>query len=167
MHDSEGKQLNAEIDFCGVILNLLSEWKAILLVSIVTAIVFSGIKFNVDKKEYDAKVEKIKQIEENMTENEEKEVLNTFSSIDRAPIELLLSQQEWVKAQKEYLDNSILFNSDPTNQRTLFIPVLIYDCEDASMPAVYKSYSFLVNDEKFLKIIGKEIDRDSDLRFIK
>ena len=170
MNITDNKHRETEIDYIGILINWVSQWKAILVVAIITALIIPGLKLYKDNKDYKAELQRAKQAENNgevlSAENAE-EILESFSEIDRAPIEVLLQQHDWVRSQKEYLDNSLLMNTDPMNQRTLFIPVLIADCESSIMLSLYKSYLLLLYDQEFIDALGKGIGIDKGQQYIR
>jgi len=131
-----------EIDLIDLIWKLLMQWKAMLIVCLLMALIVSGIKLIKDKDDYNAALERYKQLEGTASLTTEERIdaaLSGLSADESAELEYLLTQQELMSQQREVLNNSILF-SNPSNQRQLITRYLI-NSESADIQTVADAYA--------------------------
>ena len=151
--------------------NLLSRWKAVLLFCLLMALLTTGYKHYKDVKSYNNAVENQKQAEEtaNVPVDEQIEkVLGALPSEDAAAVEYVIQQKEWVNDAKDYYNNSILLNTDPTNQRTLILDYYLSsdDSSETVLTSLAYAYSAYCNSKKISDGLRKEISPDIDNKYI-
>ena len=127
MNNSAYKQPEMVINLREIIWDLLERWKAVFMVAILMAVLVAGAKYakdvngyNVAQAEKEAKAHSAASVEEQI-----EDVLNALPEDERSTVMTIVNQNNWIEDQKEYINNSILLNSDPTNQRTLCLEYYI------------------------------------------
>ena len=162
-------KIKVEIDIKEVLWKLLAQWKAVLLISLVMAMLLSGAKYLTDNNRYKEGLSARKEAaEQNKIAPEERvsKILNGLSGEDAEIIEKTIREQDWLDAQKEYIENSILMNIDPTTCGQL---KLIYDVEGenaADIPVILEEYSAFIRGDKYRKAIGEIIDPTAESKYI-
>lgn len=120
-----------EIDPKEMMWDLLSQWKAVLLTSILMALILCGAKYSSDMKNYNAQIASQKDAAKQSALSVEEIVEQTINSLpegERDAVEYVVNEQKWIDEQKNYLNTSILMNTDPTNQRVL---KMVYEVDSA------------------------------------
>jgi len=160
-----------EIRIQDLIWNLLSQWKAVLIVAILIAIIITGMKYTRDINAYNEAIDSQRQAEEmsNIPVDEQiAKVLEPFSEEDVTKVEYLIAQREWVEKEKDYYNNSILLNVDPTSQRTLILDYYIEAEEKTNTIAATLGYSYsaYITNEKIVEKLRQIINPDIDKKYI-
>lgn len=170
MNNNIYRQPDIEIDLKEMMLDLLSQWKAVLLAAIIMAVLLAGAKNVKDMKEYNAALtEKDAETHSTLTAEEKiGGIINALPEEERATVIALVNQDKWIEDQKEYINNSILINSDPTNQRTLCLDYYITDSEldetiETDIITGYKAY---LSSDKIVKSVGNAIDPEISSDYI-
>ena len=139
-----------EIDLKEFALDLLSQWKAILIVALLLAVLACTARHAKDVNEYKADLEAQREAEKAKLTIEEQieNVYELLAPEERTAVEFIVSEQDWINKQKQYLRESILMKTDPNNQRVLSM-VFDIDAENASdIPVLLQAYySFMYSDE--------------------
>lgn len=158
-----------EISLTNVLWDLLSQWKAILIVAIVFAVAIPGFKLWRDNQAYQAALSTAqeRQMQSDLSPGEVIEnALKPLSAEDRPAVEFLVQQQQHVNAEADYLDKSILINQDPTHLRTLVLTYLISSTEPIDYSALAAVYNAEFQKEEFVRQLGKLIDSQAELSYI-
>lgn len=172
MNYQTNQRLESEFDLENCFWRLLSQWKAVLLISLVMAFLVSGAKHMKAMKSYnmmkDAKTETSEASERSEKSFDERieDVMESLSDDDKGSVAYVIEQKELSNDYKEYISNSILFNTDPSNQRTL---CMTYDIEvknPGDLPVLMRSFQTYVNGDRFAGAIKESIDPNADNVYI-
>ena len=171
MNYSDQKKPATEINIFELFWDLLSQWKAILVVAIITSMLTAGFRYYQEIKSYNDSRESKKKAEEMAKvpkEEQINQVLENFSPDDVAAIEFVVQQKEWVAAERDYYSNSILLQTNPTNQRTLLLDYYLdSQGNDGSVSATLAySYMGFLTSERIVDGLRKIIDPSSENKYI-
>lgn len=170
MDSNSYKQSEMEINLKEIIWDLLSQWKAVLIAALLVAALVTGAKYSKDMKAYNAaQAEKKAEVQTTATVEEQiDDVLDALPEDERATVMAILNQNKWIEEQKEYINNSILINTDPTNQRTLCLEYYIdagkYDETVGS--SIIKGYTAYLGSDEVIKSVGEAIDPEISSNYI-
>lgn len=170
MNNTRSRQIVTVINIKEIIWDLLGQWKAVFITALLMMVLVAGAKYAKDMKGYEEVQAEKNAGAQSQAPAEERidEVLNELPDDERATVITMVKQNEWIESEKEYINDSILMNTDPANQRTLVADYYISadeDSESARTSLVY-AYSAQLKDESSLKNIGKVIDPDADSKYI-
>ena len=159
------------VNIADVIWDLLSQWKAILIVALLTALILTGIKYYKDTNAFNAAASNNIESEEmtgKSADDSINKVLNTLPDDERATVEYLVHQDDWMDSEMEYINNSILMNNNPTNQRTLMLDYYISskDSPDSIAASLAYSYSAYIHNTKIVDNLRQIIDPNADNKYI-
>lgn len=161
MNNSNIGKAETVINVKEVIWDLLEQWKAVFITALLVAALVTGAKYAKDIKDYDAEQAKKAAEKQNAASTEEQieKVLGSLPESERSTVMTIVNQNDWIESQKEYIDNSILLNTDPTNQRTLVVDYYISADEesDTVRSSLIYGYSAILRNKEFLRNIGKAI----------
>ena len=153
-----------------VIWDLLEQWKAILIVALLMALLVSGAKYFKDTRAYSAKqAQNAAETQADLSAEERIEgILSALPDGERLTVEYLVKQNEWLDAEKDYVGSSILFKTDPTNQRTLILDYFIEDTDDSKSVANALAYGYagFVTNERVTEAVGRIIDPKAERKYI-
>ena len=170
MNKSYQRQTEKIISYKEVLWDLLTQWKAVLIVAVVTMILVSGAKYYKDMKAYklaEAKYKDVTQVNE-VPQERIAEILSSLPENEVSTVEFLVKQNEWIESEKEYLNNSILMNTNPANQRTLLLDyyISLSDSNESKMTALAYGYIGYLGNEDLIDSIGQVISPDADRKYI-
>ena len=171
MNPTGNAKMMTAVNIRDMIWDLLSQWKAVLIVAVITAILATGAKYIQDNNQYNAELEKKAQAEKmaDISVDEQIEtVLSALGEEDRATVEYIVKQKDWVRSEKDYIANSILLNENPTNQRTLLLDYYIEPDEtgknvSAALEYAYTSY---MKSSQIVEGLREVIDPDTESEYI-
>lgn len=169
MNKQMSQQHYIDIDFKELTWRLLSQWKAIMIVSLIMAVVVCGTKYALDVKEYEAEATaKNNNINEATPSDDEQiaAIMEALPESERETVSLIINEKEWVENQKAYISQSILLKTDSTNQRVLKM-VFKIDSENAALiPALLHDYSIYVGGDDVTEAIKPYIDTNAEDKYI-
>jgi hypothetical protein len=164
-----GQKKDIELNIKDLIWNLLTQWKAILLVSLLMAMLICGVKYLGDVRAYKAETAKISEAEAQASLSNEDRIAAILSALpdsDREAVLMVLREQEWLDEQRSYMKESILMNIDPANLRALKL-IFDIDAENASdVPVLHQDYALFIGSKHFRNEIGKAFDSDAQDKYI-
>lgn len=170
MNNKHQKPRGIELDLKDLAWKLLMQWKAILLVCLLCAVILPAAKYINDMKAYKAAVSEASQPGISMQEAQVQidAVLAGLSEDDRLAVEHALRQGEWLRIRNDYLNDSILMNLDPFNVNSVFVGFQIVGQENqALLDALYDGYySAFDNDEDIIPL-KEAVSPDSEVRYIR
>ena len=153
-----------------IIWDLLAQWKALLLIALLMMLLVVGLKYTKDIKVYNtAQQEKENEAVANIPADQKiADILDTLPDDERATVEFMVKQDEWIETEKDYLNNSILMNTTPESQRTLLLDYFISDEDgsDATTTALYNAYLSYLWNEEIIEGIKSVIGGDVENRYI-
>lgn len=153
-----------------IIWDLLAQWRALLLIALLMMLLVVGLKYTKDIKVYNtAQQEKENEAVANIPADQKiADILDTLPDDERATVEFMVKQDEWIETEKEYLNKSILMNANPENQRTLLIDYFISDEDgsDATTTALYNAYIDHLWSEDIIEGIKSAMGVDVENRYI-
>ena len=166
MNSTVGKAVPI-VNIRAIVTELLLQWKAILIVALLMALIVPGLKYSRDMKSYNDECAKQEESKDEKSADEKVEdILAALSASDRSDVEYVIEEKDWVRKQREYLNKSILMNTNPTNQRTLLFEYKVSSPESGNMTALMYSYLGRLDSKDMLKQLGAIIDPDADIRYI-
>ena len=168
MDNSSYRQAEMEINLKEVIWDLLSQWKAVLLVALVMALIVTGAKYANDTRAADAMAQKAAEDEAAATLSEDERINSVLDGLDeegRQEVLYNVSRQMWVQEQRDYISNSLLMNINPTAVRTLYMNFAI-DAEDNDVPALENEYDCFISGQAMIEAIKPVIKADANDRYI-
>lgn len=170
MNYSSYQQPEMEINYKGIIWDLLEQWKAVLITALLVMILVAGAKYYKDNSAYDnATREQTESSQAGLSAEERiSKILETLPEEERETVEFLVRQSEWIETEKEYMNNSILMNSNPANQRTLKLDyyISIADVSESKMTALVYGYVGHLNNENLIKSVGQAIASNTETKYI-
>lgn len=169
MNNKSFKQPVMEVDIAELFWELLEQWKAILLLAIIMACVVCGTKYVNDMKSYNAEVAAKTEAEAqaNIPADERiADLLNSLPSSEVADAKLVIMEKEWLFKQKEYLNNSLFMDTDPSNQIVLTLVCDIKADDVDTVPALVNSFDMYVESDDFAEIIKPTIDQTAETNYI-
>jgi len=169
MNERTYKKPAAELNLIGMIWELLSQWKLILIIAVIMGLLISGAKYMSDSRNYEASLaaKKDAQARTEMPLDERvTEVLSTLSAEDVRSVKRLAQKQEFANRQNRYLDNSILMNIDSTNQRRLVLNYYINAQDNDKAKDVADACTAYLHNDEVLEELKGVIAPDSDLVYI-
>lgn len=161
MNDITSRQIEVEVDIKELIWDILEQWKAVLIAAFLMAVLVAGAKYAKDMNEYSA-VQSKKEAEKKNTASVEERIEDVLAALpegERETVATVINQNDWIETQKEYINDSILLNTDPTNQRTLVVDYYISTAEDSDTvrSSLIYGYSALLRNKEVVRNIGKAI----------
>lgn len=158
-----------EINLLDVLWNLLSQWKAVAIVAIITALAITGFKFWRDSRSYQTSLANIETQTQQMdlpTNEVLEQALEGLSKDDQAAVELVVQQSQHAAIESKYLEESILMNTDPTHQRTLTLSYLINSSDGINTAALANAYATQLHQDDLLHDLGALIDPNAELSYV-
>ena len=169
MNNSYSAPRVIEIDLKDLMWKLLMQWKAILLVCIVMALLVPGLKYAKDSNAYKAELADKKKAEEEASKPAEERIdaaLKLLPADQRADVLFVVQQQDMVNVQKDYLNNSILLNTDPASQRQLSFKFVLKSETGTDMRTLADAYSTCLSRTSSLESLREIIAPDTSLEYI-
>ena len=109
------------IDPVEIIFSMLSQWKAVLLVSLIAAIAVSGMKYIRDVKNYNSAAN-AQQDEVTVAEDKDEQIESIYSGLadnDRLIVEQTMRLRNSLEAKNKYMNDSVLMHLNPYNVKVL------------------------------------------------
>lgn len=170
MNNQRYQKQIVELDLKELLWDLLAQWKAILVVSLVVALIVCGCKYAKDKSAYSVEVNAQKEAEEQKSISKDERIAIAISALpekERDAVKLAVEQSVWINNQKEYLQKSILLNENPANQRVLDLRYYVETGSDASATPLIYGYSGHLTDQKTVDALRNVLGEDLEDRYIK
>ena len=155
-----------ELDLKEFIWDMLSQWKAILIVSLLIAALVCGVRYFNDNASYNSAVEAQKEKESLSKDEKITSIVNTLPSDKQEAIWLVMHEKKWIENHKDYLNNSIVMNIDPAEQRELILVYKIEAADKHDNPMLVQLYDSFVSSETTVQMVGKAIDPHKELKYI-
>ena len=169
MNNSYNQPRAIEIDLKDLMWKLLMQWKAILLVCIAMALLVPGLKYAKDSNAYKTAIADKKKAEEEVSKPAEERIdaaLKLLPADQREDVLFVVQQQDMVSVQKDYLNNSILLNIDPTSQRQLSFKFVLKSETGTDMRTLADAYSTCIRRTGSLESLREIISPDTGLEYI-
>lgn len=167
MNNDSYRQVEMQINLKEVIWDLLSQWKAVLIASLIMMLLVTSAKYYKDSKTIKAVKEKTgTETALHLTKEERiQQAKKNVPKAERDAVDYYVSRQLWIIWQKEYLSKSILMNLDPSNERHLSVNYSIVADED-DIPALKSNYDLMSTSQLMIDKIKPIIDPDKEDRYI-
>lgn len=166
MNNMTNSQQGSAVNITELLWDVLSQWKVIVIVSLIMALLVPGLKYYVDSHVYQNKLEELKQYESLSDEDRIELILSGLSESDRLDVEYIMRAKEWIEEEKQYLHGSLLLNSDPTTQRHLSIEYQLFSEEPGDMSALIYAYSDHLQHKDVVEKLGEVIDPELEAQYI-
>ena len=158
-----------ELNLKELMWDLLGQWKAILVVAVVAAIVVPGAKFLKDTLDYKAALNQAEATAAQAdvpTEERVESVLSGLAPEDRDVVSYLLRQQEHVRSLNAYLNESIWLNANPYDERYVSLQYYVKADGDVNMQPLVSAYGEYLKRTSVLSKLGQGINPDAKLEYI-
>ena len=170
MNTNKYEQPEMIINLKEVIWDLLEQWKAVLITALALMVILAGAKYYKDTNAYENALKRSSEIEQSGVSATERVdgILKSLPENERTMVEYMINQNKWLEEEKEYINRSILMNTNPTNQRTLMIDYYISmsDASESKMTALLYGYAGYLSNDNLIKNVGKVIDPNADSKYI-
>lgn len=168
MNNIINQKTSTEVNWTEVIWDLLERWKAVLITALAVVVLLAGAKYAKDVKEYRS-VQKEKAAMEAASEEEQiKMILGKIPEKERAAVLATVNQKEMLETERAYLGDSILMNTDPTNQRMLVADYHISTDgqPESAVASLLYSYKTYLNSDDSVEKLREAIDSDAESNYI-
>jgi len=158
-----------EIDLKDLFRKFLMQWKAVLTVCLLMALLVPCVMYFRDRSAYEAALADKAAAEEASSKTSEERIeaaLAPLSASDRKAVLAAAEQQEFADEQQAYINESILLNENPANQRTLTVYYLISSDSGTDMKALVDAYDAGLRDDGFMGSLRDEIAPGKELGYI-
>lgn len=149
---------------------MLFQWKALLLFSLIIAILVPCIKYAKDSKAYNSSVASV-QKEINSAEDPASQIDKLLSSLpdsDRRSVKQALWQDQQISDLGDYICESILMNIDFDSARVVEEGFQITGIQDPQdIEAIQKGYESAFDDSFVLEALGNLIAPDMDAKYVR
>ena len=170
MNNTDNRQIETVINIKEIIWDLFEQWKMVLISALLMTLLVSGAKYVKDMKDYNtAQVEKkVEYQKAASTEARIDDVLSALPESERSTVMTVVNQNEWIATEKEYVNNSILLNTDPTNQRTLVADYYIKapEAQASIRNSLIYGYTTYLKDAHVAEALREVIAPDVDINYI-
>lgn len=154
------------IDVREIVWDLLSQWKAVCIVALLTMLLVSGAKYAKDYSAYKESSSGTKQQTDIPAEEKIETILDNLSAADRSDVEYVIKEKDWIRKQREYLNDSILMNVDPTNQRALLMDYNVSTDNNGDMSALVYGYLGQLYNDTVIEKVGQVIAPETGSNYI-
>lgn len=171
MSKPSGNMPAAKINLKNTLWDIASQWKAMIIVALVIALLTVGYKYVSDTKAYQAQLDSKNRAEETANLPVETQINNILEALpedDVSAVEYMVQQKEWVKEEKDYINHSILMQENPTGQRTLLLYYYLKSedpSEKVSASLAY-GYATFTNSETIINGLREVINPELDNKYI-
>ena len=119
----EYKPAETVVNLKEVIWDLLLQWKAVLIVSLIAMLLVGGLKYAKDMNAYKSAKDAAaaEQSEQISPDQKIAGIMDALPADEQSTVEYLVMQEDWISAQKDYISESILMTTNPASQRTLML----------------------------------------------
>ncbi|MBR3225733.1 MAG: hypothetical protein IKF78_10495 [Atopobiaceae bacterium] len=158
-----------ELNLKELMWDLLGQWKAILIVALLAAIIVPGAKYLKDTLDYKKALKQAEQTaaQASVSADEQIEgVLSSLSQEDRDAVSYLLQQQAHVKSLSTYLNESIWLNANPYDQRYMLLQYYVKADGDVNMQPLASAYAEYLKRSSVLTKLSQSISPDAKLEYI-
>lgn len=162
-------EMEFKINLKEVIWDLLSQWKAILVVSLAMMLLVTGAKYRKDTNAYEAAMHAREAVQmEGSADERISDIIASLPDDEVATVQFLVNQLEWIETEKEYMNNSILMNTNPANQRTLLLDyyVSLSDVNEATMTALVNGYKGYLRSDNLINAVGQFVSPGVERKYI-
>ena len=169
MNSNYSHQPELVIDLKALAWKIIDQWKIVLIVAIVCSLLLCGMKYTSDTRDYDNQIAEQKENAEQskLPVNERiDKIMETLPEGERETVKYIVREQEWVDAQKAYVQDSILMETDPTNQHVLKMVYLIDSDDEDAKSALMSNYAVFLQSDNAIETIKPFIAPDADNRYI-
>lgn len=169
MNTQNKQQTFVEIDIKELLWSLLSQWKAVLLFSLVFALLTCGAKHMKDIQNYNAQLAAQKKATEQIALSIDEKIARVMEDVpenEKAAVEYVVNEQDWIDKQKNYLNSSILMNTDPTNQRVLSMVYDIDADDNDEIELIIDNYLLYIRGSEVISAIKPLIANDTENKYI-
>ena len=170
MNNYTNQQHEVEINIKEMIWDLLEQWKAVLITSLVMALLVTGAKYLKEKNAYEDAIRERDELAQSGLSYEEQiaTIYNSLPEEEKMNVEIVLNQAEWIGMVKKYMNESILLNTNPTNQRTLNLDYYINVTSETekNVGAIVYGYAGYLDDKEFINSVCGSIAPEADIKYI-
>ena len=169
MNNYNYKQTETELDIKACLWGIITQWKAVILASLIMAALVCGAKYVKEIQSYKSQMAEQREIAEQIPLSADEKVTKALEQLpedERSAVEHIIKEQEWIDEQRDYLQKSVLMNTDTSNQRALYM-LFDINCESSDKTATLKqAYKLCQYDQNLTKDLKKVIAPDADEYFI-
>lgn len=158
-----------EISMFSILKKLAIQWKAILLTALLMAFILGGLRYYKDIQGYEsakANAAEIARINSLPPDERIAEILAPFSEDEKKAILHVSSLQEWIEIQATELRDSLVMQTDPTNQRVLLLAYSVDNTEPDIREKLIKEYELFIYGSEVTSAIKPLFDEKIDDKYI-
>ena len=173
MNYDSNRSVETTLDLKDFLLKLIGQWKAALIITLIMGLLLSGAlqAFRVQRyKKASASAQKT--AEETTLEpanagdmSKKEKILSTLSATDRVKVEGAIWQANMIKDLDNYMNNSIVMNTDPANVDTINLQYYIkrdVGSLQGYTNAIVQGYKYYVNSDDFISEIKTDLELDQE-----
>lgn len=152
-----------------VLKSLFLQWKAVLLVAFVMAVIVCGIRLRQDMQAYNAQIKAAKETAAQAALPKEERIANIINGLpeeERGTVEYITGEQKTIDELKAYLNNSILMQTDLTDQDILEMTFDVIADKSADVSAVLKAYQTYYHSVEFQDAIKQLFTSETESEYI-
>lgn len=164
----KNRKMNSEINVMEILWRFCEQWKAVLLFSIVFALIFTSAKYVKDTKDYKKDWELTIEVQDpSDVSGSISAVLDGLNEADRKAVERQIKEKELLDAKEDYYDNSLVFHLDPGNCGQIQLQYKIEtDDENKDRSALVEAYENSLMSAEAASAIAEAVDPDLDIKYI-
>lgn len=164
---SNNRKMNSEINVIEILWRFFEQWKAVLIFSLVFALLFSSAKFVKDTKDYNKAGEQAVVVEDSGdVAGSISAILDGLDETDRKAVERQLKEKELLDAKEDYYSNSLVFHIDPGNYAQLQLQYKIDAAAEEENKVLVEAYENALFSEDFAADIAETIDPELDKKYV-
>ena len=158
-----------DIRIVDVLKKLAIQWKAVILAAILFAVIVGGFKYYRDTKAYEsakANAAEVARINALPPDERIAEILAPFTEDEKKAILHVSSLQEWTEIQATELRDSLVMQTDPTNQRVLLLAYSVDNTEPDIEEKLIKEYELFIYGSEVTSAVKPLFDEKIDDKYI-
>ena len=154
-----------EIDLIDLMWRLLMQWKPIICVMVLCAVLVVAFKYVRDVRGYQAAIKEEKQ-EDTLVETDEEDLLEELTQTEYEDVISAYNSKTQVESLRKYLSESLILQANPYDMRTLMLYYRV-DSADETAYSITSMYGSLLGSDPFMEEIAKAIDYDGELKYVR
>ena len=168
MNNRHVEPAEIEIDLIDLMWRFLAQWKAIILVSLIMAVLLPCIKLASDSRKYDEKLKDAERVI-SLAGDHDTAITDLYSDLpeeDRKPVRQTVKQDEAIDHMLSYINESPVMSLDPDGVRTLTMDYRITtaeeeqggtDLDESDHAALYEGYAGTFENDKALDKLSEAL----------
>lgn len=158
---------NMHIDIAELIIKLISQWKAVVVFSLVIMLLMVTGTYCKDMLQYSRQIESRNADEKQITSTEEalEDVYNSLGT-ERSLIDLVLRQEKNLSEESDYFFKSLLMKENPNNVRVLKVQAMI-SCDSADVNDIKIQFQDYLKSDPFIQGLSASLNSEAEEQYIR